>query len=68
MTVRRTFLRFLQAEAVELAFAVEVVLVELALVVEVDEATEPLRRHLHDFVIWLALTPGMAERVRALKI
>lgn len=60
MTVLRTFLRFLQAEA-EVAAAL-VVEVALAVVVVEDDAS----RHLHDFVIWSALTPGMAERVRGL--
>lgn len=59
VTVLRTFLRFLQAEA-EVAAAL-VVVAALAVV----DVTEPgLSRHLQDLVIWSALTPGMAERVR----
>jgi len=62
VTVLRTFLRFLQA-AVEVAAAL---VVEAALAV-VDVTAPGLSRHLHDFVIWSALTPGMAERVRGIK-
>lgn len=58
MTVLRTFLRFLQAGAEVAAALVEV---DLAVV---DGVAYEARRHLHDFVIWSALTPGMAERVR----
>lgn len=64
VTVLRTFLRFLQAEAEEVAFAVEVVFVLVTLTAV--EAVLPLeaRRHLQDLVSWLALMPGMAVRVR----
>ena len=58
MTVLRTFLRFLQAGAEVAAALVEVGLAE------VDGVAYESSRHLHDFVIWSALTPGMAERVR----
>lgn len=66
VTVLRTFLRFLQAAAVEVALAVEVVFVLVALTAVDAVLPVEASRHLQDFVIWDALTPGMAERVRGL--